>query len=158
MGALFYKYLLDTHIIQQALQRQNDKDVILSPDRFKIKRKRSQMCSNRVKKEFSDNPVEGMISDNLFQEVSLEEVKSSQSSGSLHRRGDIHDQAFTRSAHDDLECPRWLVQRRQLQAESDSRWKDVEGHGFKKVMLSETGASRQDKWGWGRGQVRFQKG
>ena len=32
------------------------------------------MCSNRIKKKFSDNPVEGMISEKLFQEVSIEEV------------------------------------------------------------------------------------
>lgn len=32
------------------------------------------MCSNRTKKKFSDNPVEGMISEKLFQEVSIEEV------------------------------------------------------------------------------------
>ena len=48
--------------------------MILSSDIFINKGKRSQMYSNGIKKIFSDNPVEGMISKKLFQELSTEEV------------------------------------------------------------------------------------
>ena len=48
--------------------------MILSSDIFVNKGKRSQMYSNSIKKIFSDNPVEEMISKKLFQELSTEEV------------------------------------------------------------------------------------
>ena len=74
MGSIILQIFIGFPCNIAGTEERNDEDMILSPDIFINKGKRSQMCSNRIKKKFSDNPVEGMISKKLFQEVSIEEV------------------------------------------------------------------------------------